>query len=90
MTSKQKLRALDRSINRALDGMTKIIHCPYCDMDLDFTPPAITESADWQPPTCCATFALAAIEIMKRREQRDMKDLASRIRDNVGGAAVFN
>jgi hypothetical protein len=89
MTARQKLRSLVRSVNRAEMGLTKIIHCPYCEMDLDFTPPSVL-SEDWQPPTCCAEFALAIIAILQRVEQAEMKDLADRIKDNVGGPAVFN
>jgi hypothetical protein len=89
VTPRQKLRSLIRSVNRATSGLTKIVHCPYCGQDLDFTPPSVL-SEDWQPPTCCAEFALAMIAILQRVEQSEMKDLADRIKSNVGGPAVFN
>lgn len=101
MTAKQKLGALEHAINQAEMGLTKIVHCPYCGTDLDFSPPAMVKLASdevlvddpanhWQPPTCCETFALAAIAILKRKEQTELKDLASRIRRNAGGSPVFN
>ena len=89
MTAKQKLGALQHSINQAEMGLTKIVHCPYCQSDLDFLSPSALDD-DWQPPTCCETFALASIEILKRKELTEAKDLASRIRSNAGGLPVFN
>ena len=85
----RRLRALAASIASAELGSTKIIRCPYCKTDLDFTQPSALAD-DWQPPTCCAEFALAAIAILQRKEQSELKDLADRIGRNVGGAAVFN
>jgi hypothetical protein len=89
VTAKQKLGALQHSINQAEMGLTKIVHCPYCQADLDFTPPSTLDD-DWKPPTCCAEFALAVIAILQRKEQQELKDLADRIGENVGGTAVFN
>lgn len=89
MTAKQKLGALQHSINQAEMGLTRFIKCPYCDAVLDFTPPSELAD-DWQPPTCCAVFALAVIAILQRKEQAEFKDLADRIGRNVGGPAVFN
>jgi len=89
MTAKQKLGALQHSINQAEMGLTKIVHCPYCETDLDFAPPSVL-AEDWQPPTCCETFALAVIGILQRKELTEAKDLASRIRSNAGGLPVFN
>jgi len=89
LTARKKLRHLQRSIDRATSGLTKIIYCPYCYSKLDFTPPGILNE-DWQPPTCCAEFALAAIAILQRIEVNEAKDIAERIRKNSGGAAVFN
>ncbi len=89
MTGKQKLGALAHAINQAEMGLTKIVHCPYCETDLDFTPPSALDD-NWQPPSCCADFALGAIAIMQRKEQAEMKDLADRIHANAGGLAVFN
>lgn len=89
MTPRQKLRALRRSIDDAELGKTKIVHCPYCNTDLDFSPPGPFDE-NWSPPTCCADFALAAIAILERKEQNEAKDLAERIRANTGGSAVFN
>ena len=89
MTANQKLGALHHAINQAEMGLTKIVHCPYCGTDLDFTPPSVL-AEDWQPPTCCAEFALAAIAILQRKEMIEAKDLAERIQNNVGGQAVFN
>ena len=88
MTPKQKLGALKNAIDRAEMGFTKIVHCPYCGTDLDFSPPTV--QVDWKPPTCCADFALAAIAILQRKEQSEFKDLADRIRKNAGGLPVFN
>lgn len=90
MTANQKLGALRHAINRAEMGQTKIIHCPYCDTDLDFSPPSALDEADWQPPKCCADFGLAVIAILQRKEMQEMKDLADRIRDTTGGLPVFN
>lgn len=89
MTAKQKLGALHHSINQAEMGLTKVVHCPYCKTDLDFTPPSRFDT-DWKPPTCCETFALAVIAIVQRKEQQEAADLAQRIQRNVGGQAVFN
>ena len=89
MTAKQKLGALQHSINQAEMGIAKVIHCPYCHSDLDFSPPSALDDS-WQPPICCETFALASIEILKRKELTEAKDLASRIRSNAGGLPVFN
>ena len=90
MTAKQKLGALQHSINQAEMGLTLIVHCPYCRTDLDFSPPSVLSSEDWQPPTCCADFALATIAILQRKEQNELKDIAERVQANVGGPAVFN
>jgi len=89
LTARQKLRALQRSIEAAELGKTKIVHCPYCQMDLDFSPPGPFND-NWQPPTCCADFALAVIAILQRKEMNETKDLAERIQSSVGGSAVFN
>lgn len=89
MTAQQKLGALQHAINRAEMGLTKVVPCPYCGVELDFTPPSVLAD-DWQPPTCCAEFALAAIAIMQRKEMNEAKDLIDRIHDKVGGQAVFN
>lgn len=71
-------------------GLTKVIHCPYCETDLDFSPPGPLSEEGWIPPTCCADFALAVIAILQRKEQAEFKDLADRIRSNAGGLPVFN
>ncbi len=89
MTSKQKLGALQHSINQAEMGLTKIVRCPYCETDLDFSPPGLL-TEDWQPPTCCADFALSALAIMQRKAQAELKDIADRIQQNAGGLPVFN
>lgn len=89
MTADQKLQALGAGIAAAELGSTKVIHCPYCNTDLDFSPPSVL-AEDWQPPTCCADFGLATIAILQRKEQHELKDLHDRIGNNVGGMAVFN
>lgn len=89
MTADDKLRTLAAAIQAAELGISKAIHCPYCDTVLDFSPPSVLDE-DWGPPTCCADFALAVIAILQRKEQNELKDLADRIGENVGGAAVFN
>ncbi len=83
MTSKQKLGAIQHSLNQAEMGINKIVHCPYCNSDMDF-------GGDAPPKVCCETFALAAIAITQRKELTEAKDLASRIRSNAGGLPVFN
>lgn len=89
MTADEKLKALAAGIAAAELGSTKVIHCPYCNADLDFTPPSALDP-DWQPPTCCADFGLAAIAILQRKEVFELKDIADRVHANVGGTAVFN
>lgn len=89
MTSDEKLQNLFHQIQSALSGGDKEIVCPYCKTSLDFTPPLAVDH-EWKVPTCCETFALATIEILKRIEQNQAKDLYDRIRDNAGGVAVFN
>lgn len=90
MTAKKKLAALERSITLAEMGTgSKIIHCPYCNADLDFNLPLVHDET-WRPPTCCADFALSAIAIMQRRDQQTLIDIADRIRENTGGRPVFN
>lgn len=84
VTAKQKLGALQHSINLAEMGKTKVVHCPYCQADLDFTPPSELDDS-WQPPTCCPEFALACIAIIQRKEQTEARDMALRIARNVGG-----
>ncbi len=104
MTSKQKFGALQHSINQAEMGLSKIVHCPYCNTDLDFTEPdgglgekykegtvfATKDGDTIVAPTCCESFALASIAILQRKELTEAKDLASRIRSNAGGLPVFN
>mgnify|MGYP001598577467 CR=1 FL=1 len=89
MTPDEKLDALTQQINAAEMGISKILKCPYCGELLDFSPPSVMDD-QWGPPTCCAEFALAARAILERKEQQEMKDLADRIKANVGGPAVFN
>ncbi len=89
MTAKQKLGFLHDQINRAEMGLTKIIHCPYCDTDLDFSPQNPADTG-YHAPTCCADFALAVIAILQRHEQNDMRDLADRLHKKTGGLPVFN
>lgn len=89
MTPEEKIDYLRAQIQAAEGGLTKIIQCPYCQSSLDFSPPSALDD-NWKPPVCCETFALAAIAVLKMHEQREMKDLADRIRANIGGVAVFN
>lgn len=104
MTADEKLKALAAGIAAAELGSTKVIHCPYCNADLDFSEPSgglVKDSGHgpefmdsngeiWRPPTCCADFGLAAIAILQRKEVFELKDIADRVHANVGGTAVFN
>ncbi len=90
MTGEEALANLTQQINAAEMGISKLIKCPYCGDLLDFTPPSALQSENFHMPTCCAEFALAAIAILQRKEQQEMKDLADRIHANAGGTAVFN
>lgn len=86
-TPDDKLQALYASINAAEMGLTKIVHCPYCGVDNNFSP---QPEEDYEgPPLCCLTFFLASEAIMERKTQNNMKDLASRVRDTFGGVKVF-
>ena len=89
MTAEQKLAALDNAIRRATMGLTKFVLCPYCGVNLDFTPPSALEE-HYHFPTCCPDFALGAIAILQRIEQQEMVDVANRIRDNALGGGVMN
>lgn len=89
--SDEKILEVARQLRCAELGITKIIMCPYCHGQTDFTPTPEKEAAQGANIVfCCEKFGFALAAVCAREETNDMIDFAHRLEDKAEGQAVFN
>ena len=91
LDSDEKMSEVACQLRCAELGITKIIMCPYCHGQTDFTPtPERDADQGASIVMCCEKLALALLAAGADHETNELIDMADRLGDKAAGQAVFN